>query len=644
MAIGFKALTPKPQVRSSWWFRRYIVEPTLQRQYSDLAYPHLSAPGGPCDAFDDFAVREIWLQWASRLGKTMFGQSACLLTAAMIPAPMLFASSSQKLATEVVARTYRMLERCEPLKEELLGERFRKQDFVRLDNCRMFVGWARSVSTLADKGVKIGHANEVDKWLYESTSTEADPLKLFDDRFKEFPYHKKIKEGTPSVKTESRLERGRLGSNNCRYFVPCPKCGTYQVLHFGTIDDEFGVRWDKLSNGKSDISLAKDSSHYKCVEGCKLYDQDRPLMMRSGVWAPEGCDIDPKGAQNAVKEWRSDKSEPIWDGWENAYWLTGTPLRPGTIYGSQLSSLYALSLSWGDIAAQYLECKPRQGDLQNFVNQWLGQTWTIQQRQASWEEIAERFQSEIPQLMVPDTYEFLTCGIDRQEWGYVYVIDAWGPGRKSHTVDYGTFEAIDELNAILAHGFECMDARLPMTISTCFIDSGYKPKGIADFCRNYKGKTRVFPCRGSSTKLTTAMRVVKQGESTAMPGLFLVMVDSEETQDWIDSQLHSLKQGDEGAHTLYQAAAEMHQDFIEQLLNDVPVASLDKTNNIREIWTRANPHMPNDFRDCRRYSYAAMWMQTRGRAIGQRRPKYGHTEAYTGTKMPDGRAFLANQR
>ena len=110
----------------------------------------------------------------------------------------------------------------------MLPERFRKQDFVNLDSCRIFVGWARSVSTLADKGVQIGHANEVEKWLYESTSTEADPLKLFDDRFKEFAFHKKIKEGTPSIKSESRLERRRLGSNNCKYFVPCPKFGKYQ--------------------------------------------------------------------------------------------------------------------------------------------------------------------------------------------------------------------------------------------------------------------------------------------------------------------------------------------------------------------------------------------------------------------------------
>ena len=79
---------------------------------------------------------------------------------------------------------------------------------------------------------------------------------MFDDRFKEFPFHKKIKEGTPSIKSESRLERGRLGSNNCRYFVPCPKCGKYQALHFGFEDDEYGVRWEKTPSGKSDLTLA----------------------------------------------------------------------------------------------------------------------------------------------------------------------------------------------------------------------------------------------------------------------------------------------------------------------------------------------------------------------------------------------------
>ena len=365
-------------------------------------------------------------------------------------------------------------------------------------------------------------------------------------------------------------------------------------------------------------------------------------MMRNGVWVPDGCEVDPDGAKEAVEEWKSDKSEILWKGWQEAHWIKGEPLRPGNVYGSQLSSLYALSLSWDEIAHQFLQCKPRQGDLQNFVNQWLGETWQAARRQATWEEVAERFKSDTGHMTVPNGYMLLTCGVDRQEWGYVYVIDAWGPGRNSHTVDYGDVNSLDELRPILDHEFECEDNRPPMKIDLCLIDSGYRPKGMVDFFREYQRGGRVLPCKGSSSKLPTPYRISRQGKQSALPGLRLVLVDTQETQDWFDAQIYSLKEDDEGRHTVYASPAEMHQDFIEQLLNDAPVSTLDTSNNVKENWMRIDKRIPNDYRDCRRYAYAAMWVIRHGRPIGQRgqvRRRYSQ-----GTRMPDGRPFLANLR
>jgi phage terminase large subunit GpA-like protein len=183
------------------------VQTHEDRPYDHAAYPHIGAPGGPADSFDCPQYLTIWLQWASRLGKTFFGQAATLKTASSEPCPMMFASVDRKLAVDVIARTYRMLELCPSLRDELRPPSRRKQDFISLAFCRAYVAWSRSVSTLADKAVRVGHANEIDKWEHPSTSREADPLKLFDDRFKEFPSHKKIKESTPQLKHNSRVER-----------------------------------------------------------------------------------------------------------------------------------------------------------------------------------------------------------------------------------------------------------------------------------------------------------------------------------------------------------------------------------------------------------------------------------------------------
>ena len=639
-ALGFKALLPLDTVRAVWWFRQNISEPSKLRPFSDASYPHIGAPGGPADALDDPLCKEIWLQWGSRLGKTFFGQCACLFAAARNPTPMLFTSSSQKLATEIIARTYRILENCPPLRDQLLNARFRKQDFVHLDNCRMFVGWARSIHTLADKGVQIGHANEIDKWLYVSTSQEADPLKLFDDRFKEFSYYKRIKEGTPTLKMDSRIERGRLSSNDCKYFVPCPKCGRYQVLYFGSRDDDFGVRWEKPPGGKSDGSLAASSAYYLCVEGCKLFDEHRAPMIRNGVWVPDGCEVDPDGAKLAIKAWREDNPTVLWQGWEKAEWVTGAPHKDGSVNGSQLSSLYALSREWGEIASEFLKCNDREGDRRNFVNQWLAETWQPFRRSKTWEEIADKCASDVPQLIIPEGHELLTCGVDKQTDHFVYVIDAWGPNRVSHTIDYGVCGDLSFLAALLFTEFEYANPRPGKKIDMMLLDTGFRPKDTAEFCQQYQPTGRFLACKGSPSKLPGPFRMHQQGKQSALPGIRLVLVDSQETQDWLDAQIYSLQRSDQGSHTVFSAPRESHQDYFEQLLNDVPVSSLDTSNNVRENWVRWDKKNPNDYRDCRRYAYAAMWVLTRGRPIGQRRRRIINHSAL---KMPDGRAYLSGR-
>jgi hypothetical protein len=79
----------------------------------------------------------IWLQWASRLGKTFFGQPATLKNGVdSEPCPLMFASVDRKLAVDVIGRTYRMLELCPSLRDELRPPSRRKQDLVSLAFCR----------------------------------------------------------------------------------------------------------------------------------------------------------------------------------------------------------------------------------------------------------------------------------------------------------------------------------------------------------------------------------------------------------------------------------------------------------------------------------------------------------------------------
>lgn len=577
--------------------------------YDHAAYPHIGAPGGPMDAFDCWAYRAIWLQWASRLGKTFFGQCATMKTADSDPCPMMFASADQKLAVEVTDRTYRMLERCPALRSQLRPVHRRKQNLVDLAACRIYVAWARSVSTLADKAVRVGHANEIDKWEHvgagSNKAKEADPLKLFSDRFKEFPSHKKIFESTPALKHSSRIERGRLSSFNASLWVPCPHCRRYQTLRMGDGEQPGGIVWEKNEAGKSDKELARRTARYVCLHCSQpIRDEHRGPMMRAGVWIPEGCGCDDERALAAAEEWR-ETGRPPWNGWSSSPWITGTPLRDGRDAGYQLSSLYALSLSWGDIAAEFVDCKRNPQNLRNFVNQWQGETWELSPASTTWEKLGQRLlrRSE-KRHAVPPGYTLLTAGVDKQETHFVYVVDAWDSEKRSHTIDYGVCEAEEELTLILSRRYlsNAGDHRIGMAL----IDAGYRPKGVHEYVKQcQRSGMKIMACRGSSNSLGCLYQKSQLGQNSAAPGAILVYVDTITSQDMIEKTMHDIEPGDPGSMSIFAGSLESHEDFLRQLLNEVAMEHKDSTNHVREKWHVADPSIPNDYRDAKRYSAVA---------------------------------------
>lgn len=586
------------------WCKDFVFT-DLGRPYDSYAYPHIGAPGGPADAFDFWQYLTIWLQWASRLGKTFFGQCSLMKQADCDPCPMMFASSDEKLAVEVTARTYRMLEKCRPLMGQLRPENRRRQSLIDLDACRCFVAWARSVSTLADKAVRVGHANEIDKWEHQSTSKEADPLKLFTDRFKEFPRHKKILESTPTMRHSSRVEAGRMGSTNCSYWVPCPHCRRYQPLKMDRIE------WDKNEAGKSDRDLARQTARYVCChcEG-QIRDEHRGSMMRAGVWVPEGCGVDDS---KALEISRQTDRKPF-AGWSLAEWITGTPLRDGRDAGYQLSSLYALSLTWGDIAAEWVGCQKNPQNLRNFVNQWLAETWSTTKEEHTWEQIVGRLMDlEIRPGELPAWASMVTIGIDRQrDDRHPWVADAWGPGRRSATIAYGVAESLAEVESVAARMWPHADKGPPVRASMVFIDSGDRPRGVHEACeRLNRLGVKAFPCKGSTGALSSDYDVAILGKNSAKPGATIIHVDTIRSQDWIENAIHRAKRDESGGFAIYGAPAGEHEDFVLQIMNDAANEKIDARNNARETWDRTDPSIPNDFRDCKRYSYTGMLLVSR---------------------------------
>lgn len=617
LEAALAVFTPREPIRTFDWARQHVQTET-GLPYDDHAFPHLGAPGGPMDALDCRQYFDLWLQWGSRLGKTFVGQIYVMKTAAADPCPMMFVAADAKLAKEVIGRTERMLERCDVLTHELPKKAKRSKTLVELRFCRMFVAWPRSSATLADKAVRFGHAAEIDKYEHLSTSKEADPLELFDERFKEFPTHKKLKESTPALKHSSRIERGRLESSNAQFFVPCPHCGRYQILAMGDGKRPGGIVWEHDPSGRPDHHLARRTAHYVCAH-CEeeIDDAARGPMMRGGVWIPEGagCDDD-KAAAAAVRQRKFGR--PLWRGWKDADWLKGEPLRDDRDYGAQLSSLYALSRTWGDIAAKHVASEARPHLRRNFVNSWLGQTWELVRRQQTWETLGDRLMRfEYERGVVPPAYTVVVAAVDKQEHHFVAVVDAWTSGQTSHTIDYFEAESESELLELLGREYRGANGtrhRIALTL----IDTGFRPKGVYELCERAKKRgLMLIPCRGATRSLGVTHLKKRLGKDTAKPGAPYVLVDTISTQDWIERQLHEIPPGQAGGTTLFRASLIEHKDFLEQLLNEAPVQRPDQRNQVRETWNRIDETIPNDFRDTKRYAAVAMLLRTRGKDIQQ---------------------------
>ena len=603
----FSAFRPSPRLRMLTWCRQHIVN-DQGRPYDHAAYPHLGNPGGPCDAFDDLRTRTITLQWATRLGKTFFSQSALLFQADTSPCPMMIGSAVEKLGREVAARVYSMIHARRHLDEQLAkNRREQRQDLIEFKNCQIYVAWSRSVSTLADKNIKVGHAGEYDKWEHPATAREAHPHKLFDDRFKDYQSVRKvIYESTPTIKGRSAIEKRLMEATYCRYFVPCPHCRRYQLLEMGS--DDWGIQWQKAEDGHSRPDLAYDTAHYVCRH-CKQRCDDfhRPWMMRRGVWCPEGCEIDDAEAIRAA-ECVNSGSAHQWKGWRTAPWIIGTPKRNGQDASYQLSSLYALSLGWGDIAKEFVKSKRNTQELRNFVNQWLGETWQIRGTRHDWQKLGERLNGGYGVGVVPDECGVLTVGIDVQADRFVWVVCGWACEDRAYVIDWGETPTWAEMKRILARRFDA--GALPIAMGG--IDSGHRTDEVYGYCREIGDCLR--PTKGfdalerpyiasslEGTRDETRKAVAQRNK------MYLWKVNKPYWQEELQRRLDNFEAGKPGALTLPHEAADS-QDFMMQLTNNAP----QENEKGRMIWGKIHPADPDDIRDALIIARVVKEMWTRG--------------------------------
>lgn len=552
---------------------------TAGMPFSLSAFPHVD---GVLSSFDDPKIRQIVLQWASRLGKTTTCLSLMAKVAGTNPRNMMFAGPTKDAAGRVIgSRLYPILGSAEGVRQQLPPEARRSKLHVKLESCQIFVGWSGSETSLADVGAFFGHASEIDKWD-DSASKEGDSLKLFVNRFKGFPDHKIIFESTPTIKGRSRIEKKMHETNQHRRYVPCPHCGEFQILVKGDKGSPGGFRWECNSRGNSDPDIALQTAYYECkhCQG-KIENHHRIAMLRAGVWVPVGCEIKADGK------------------------ITGKALKEGSdVVGfGPLASWYALTETWGNFARLWIQAQKKPRDLQDVVNSYMGETWEVKRTKSTPEKVGERLAGTTDRAIIPNGVRFLTCTIDRQaaDGGFVkWIVLGHGEEQRAWLIDYGFGDSLTAIwEPVARRQYRRLDGMPAMTPILSAADSGWDTKGTYDFCNAHKG---VFACKGEGEMGGKPYRLgqIDRGENEGQL-LFGVNTDYWETD--LQARLDERLPGEPGSLTLCVDATR-DIEFLTEICNGTLADKIDARGNAKLLWIKKDENIPNDWRDGIRYGLA----------------------------------------
>lgn len=473
----------------------------------------------PLDAVDDLEVREIVVMGAPQIGKTGFVMAAALSQGEVAVAPMMFAGPDQDYITENRQKLYRLAEACPILRPRLPPDRLRNNRAVELGRCRVYLGFSGSTQTLSGRSCRTVLCSEVDRWV---VSTE-----LAKKRTRAFKISTVIYEGSP-VGASPQLKHLYQGSDRRTYRVPCPHCGEYQALRFfphrhGDYAGRGGVAG--LKDEKGDWRTpeeARKHAWYICERnGCRIEAKHKPWMVRRGVWAPEGCEVDSNGQ------------------------VTGQPANPGRRRGYQLGAIYAASVTFGELAEEYLRLRDTEDGLMRFFNDSLGLPYEARGKTPRWRDLGQRLAGAVPRGIVPRWAYFLTATADVQARCVYWSVRAWGDGKKSQLVDFGQIEKnlvaapdedgenyVDELASDLAQLDAAIllrrwpvDGENPrglshLAVRLLGIDRGYRQTDVDEFLRQHPGE-RVIAVFGDPRLNPTDLYRPKSIERSAKTGKYL---------------------------------------------------------------------------------------------------------------------------
>jgi len=484
-------------------------------------------------------AEEIVFVAGTQIGKTTIEETLLGYWIDEDPGPCLIVKPTQQACRDYVAERIRpMLDASPRLRRHRLDNKDADTlDKIELDSMTIYFGWAGSPQSLASRPCRYVLVDEVDKFPAFS-GREADPVSLARERTATFGHRRRvILTSTPTTRDGAIWRAFEACGDKRRFHVPCPHCGTYQLLTWPQ------VRWPKLnetSRIKRADTIEQDRlAWYECSNPqCRgrIEDSHKPRMLDAGTWASEGQSVNNAGHVSGER--------PV-----------------GKKIGLHLNSLYSPWRRFADMAAEWIRADGDLAATMNFRNARLAEPFEVQvsRREPSAIEKKEQWARTLGQAgqarVAPSWSVLLLATCDVQKDHCYYSVSAWGYELKSKRLLVGVAATLDEVyRQVFAPDFPFVsDSGVPVAVNLLVVDSGYRKDEVTEFAQ--RDPRRVHLSRG----LPTYFGPIAHQKIERASGVVVWNINTMQSKDTLDRLI-----GDPQADR-WQVYAGIPEDFFRQM-------------------------------------------------------------------------------
>ena len=582
MRAALKVLTPPPEMTISDWAdanRRLSSEASAEPgrwRTSRAEYQR-----GIMDAISDARVETVVVMSSAQTGKTETQLCAVGYHIDQDPAPIMVVMPTERDAETWSKDRFSPMARDTPcLAGKIADPKSRdgtnKILHKRFPGGHLTIVGANAPSGLASRPIRILLCDEVDRYPF-SAGAEGDPVNLAKKRTVTFWNRKIVLVSTPTIRGASRIETAFEESDQRQFRVPCPDCGTEQVLTWGQ------VRWDKAPDG----SHRPETARYHCAD----------------------CDA----------AWTD---EVRWAAVSKGRWIAKRPF--AGIAGFHLNEIYSPWVRLEAMVKSFLSAKAG-GDeaMKTFVNTSLGETWIETGEAPDWQRIAER-REDWPAGTVPAGGLFLTAGADVQKDRIEVDVWAWGRGLESWLVDHVVIEggparpeSWEALTDLLGRSWRHAGGA-ELGLARLAIDTGYETAAVYGWARSV-GFAQVAPVKGlegfnraspvSGPTFVDATEGGKRLRRGARLWTIAVSTFKAETYRFLRLARPTAEELEEGAAFppgTVHLPGWADSEWIRQLTAEQLVTVRNRRGFARLEWQKMRER--NEALDCRVYARAAAWI------------------------------------